>query len=112
MKITNIKNLPELGVTHNPEIKKKVLIGSNVIPQLMMFGEAVFTPGQSVDKHVHKSMYEVFYITSGKAMFHIKGKEFEVGVGDCITIEQGEEHFQYNPFKEDVRWLYFGIATD
>jgi len=112
MKIANIKNLPEVGVSHNPDIKKKVLIGNQEIPNLMMFGEAVFKPGQSVEKHSHDTMYEVFYISSGKAIFNVGGNELEVGVGDCITIEPKEEHFQNNPFNEDVRWLYFGIATD
>ena len=32
--------------------------------------------------------------------------------GDCITIEQGEDHSMNNPFLEDVTWVYFGIATD
>ena len=112
MKIINIKKLPELGVSHNPEIKKKVLIGDQEIPGLMFFGEAVIKPGQSVEKHSHETMYEVFYISFGKAIFNVGGNEVEASVGDCITIEPKEEHSQNNPFNEDVRWLYFGISVD
>jgi len=53
----------------------------------MMFGHAVFTPGQEVETHVHKTMHEVFYITKGKAIFAINNKEYTVTKGDCITIE-------------------------
>ncbi|WP_339652913.1 hypothetical protein [uncultured Maribacter sp.] len=45
MKIVDWNRLPELGVSHNPEIKKRTLIGEDEIPQLMMYGTAVFKPG-------------------------------------------------------------------
>ena len=112
MKITNKKNLPEVGVSHNPEIKKKVFIDDQEIPKLMMFGEATFKPGQFVEKHSHNTLFEVFYICSGKAIFNINGNDIEVREGDCIRIEPKEEHYQNNPFDLDVTWMYFGIATD
>lgn len=112
MKIVDWKGLPELGVSHDTSIKKKTLIGSGEIPQLMMFSTAVFTPGQSVELHKHDTMFEVFYIQKGKAIFEINGIEYEVNSGKCITIEPGELHRQSNPFKEEVHWIYFGIATD
>jgi|TARA_R110000868_G_scaffold35889_14_gene128076 quercetin dioxygenase-like cupin family protein len=112
MKLTHSTTLPELGVSHNPEIKKKVFIGSGEIPQLMMFGSAVFTPGQLVELHKHDTMFEVFYIQKGQAEFVVNNKKILVQPGDCITIEPGEIHAQSNPFQENVEWLYFGIATD
>ncbi len=112
MKIVDWEQLPELGVSHDTSIKKKTLIGAGEIPQLMMFSTAVFTPGQAVETHKHDTMYEVFYIQKGKAIFEINGTSHEVGAGKCITIEPGELHKQYNPFETDVHWFYFGIATD
>ena len=112
MKITKTAELPELGVSHNPEIKKKVFIDNEQIPKLMMFGEATFKPGQSVAKHTHLTMFEVFYIQEGKAIFNINGETYEVTAGDCITVEPGEEHFQSNPFTIATKWIYFGIATN
>ncbi|WP_158975142.1 cupin domain-containing protein [Cellulophaga sp. L1A9] len=112
MKISKTTALPELGVSHNTEIKKKVFIAKGEIPQLMMYGSAVFTPGQSVELHKHDTMFEVFYIQSGKAEFTVNSKKFIVEKGDCITIEPGEIHAQHNPFDENVEWLYFGVATD
>ena len=103
MKIVDWNELPDLGVSHNPDIKKRTLIGHNEIPQLMMYGTAVFKPGQEVEIHKHDTMFEVFTIS---------GKEYEVGPGHCITIEPGELHSQRNPFDTDVTWTYFGIAID
>lgn len=104
--------LVEEGVSHNPEIKKKTIIKNDLIPQLMTFREAVFLPGQSVEEHVHKTMYEVFYILEGKASFTIEGEEVILEQGDSIVVEEGETHSQSNPFEEPVKWVYFGIATD
>lgn len=112
MKLTKTKALPELGVSHNSEIKKKVFVTRGEIPQLMMYGSAVFTSGQFVELHKHDTMFEVFYIQKGKAEFTVNAKKIIVEEGDCITIEPGEIHAQHNPFDENVEWTYFGIAID
>ncbi|TVZ16247.1 cupin domain-containing protein [Maribacter sp. MAR_2009_72] len=112
MKLVDWNTLPDLGVSHNPDIKKRTLIGKDEIPRLMMYGTATFKSGQRVELHKHDTMYEVFHIQSGKAIFTVSGKEYELGPGMCITIEPGEMHGQNNPFNEDVSWVYFGIATD
>jgi quercetin dioxygenase-like cupin family protein len=112
MKRTKTFDLPWIGVSHDPTIKKQVFLERGAIPQLMTFAKAVFLPGQEVDQHVHKTMFEVFYILSGKAIFQVSGEDMMVETGDCLTIEPGEVHKQSNPFDEQVEWLYFGIATD
>jgi quercetin dioxygenase-like cupin family protein len=112
MRLFHIDQIEETGVSHNPEIKKKVILDKNYIPKLMTFGQATFQPGQSVDSHTHTTMFEVFYIQSGKATFIVNGQSIDLKSGDCISIEPGEVHTQKNPFSEPVTWLYFGIATD
>jgi len=112
MKIVHTNTIEEVGISHNEDIKKKVFIDKGYIPQLMNFSFATFKPGQFVETHLHKTMYEVFYIQSGKAEFIINGEKYIVQKGDCITIEAMEPHSQSNPFKENVTWVYFGIATD
>ena len=112
MKLVKTKLLPELGVSHNEDIKKKVFLGNNIVPQLMMFGSAIFKPGQFVERHKHDSMYEVFFIQYGKVDFVVDGVKHTLESGDCMTIEQGEWHEQINCYDENVSWLYFGVATD
>jgi len=112
MKLVHTKTLPELGVSHNEAIKKKVFLERGIVPQLMMFGSAIFKPGQLVETHKHDTMYEVFYIQSGKVDFVVNDKKIVLSEGDCITIEEGEYHSQCNSYEVDVAWIYFGIATD
>lgn len=112
MKLVKQQELPELGVSHNAEIKKKTMISSGEISKLMMFGSAIFKPGQGVDLHKHDTMTEVFFIQKGQAEFVVEDKTMILEAGHCITIEAGELHCQRNPFNEDVEWLYFGVALD
>ncbi len=112
MKLTHINDLPEVGVSHNPEIKKKIMVDKGLIPHLMTFAQAIFKPGQRVGTHAHETMFEVFYIEKGMAEFTVEGTKVILTAGDSITIEPGEKHSQSNPFDEDVVWIYFGIATN
>lgn len=112
MKITHINDLPEVGVSHNLEIKKKLILDKGYIPSLTTFAQATFKPGQTVDTHAHKTMFEVFYIEKGQAEFIVEGNKMVLTAGDSITIEPDEKHSQSNPFAEDVTWLYFGISTN
>ncbi|MDO3694224.1 cupin domain-containing protein [Wenyingzhuangia sp. chi5] len=112
MKLTHTNSLQEILTNHNANVKKKVFIKKGEIPQLMMFGSATFKPGDKVETHVHKTMYEVFYIQTGTIDFIINGNKTTVYAGDCITIEPGELHSQHNNYCEKVTWIYFGIATD
>jgi quercetin dioxygenase-like cupin family protein len=112
MKLIHTNELPEVGVSHNEEIKKKVILEKGFIPNVATFGMATFKPGQSVPAHKHDAAYEVFYILSGKAQFIVNGETIILEPGDCITIEPGEEHPQSNSFNENLTWLYFIITTD
>jgi quercetin dioxygenase-like cupin family protein len=111
MRLINDKDLAETGVSHNPEIKKKVYLGGDVVPPVTTFSRATFQPGQSVETHAHETMHEVFYILSGKAVFIVEGNEITVTPGSCVLIEAKERHSQSNPFNEPVTWVYFGVAT-
>lgn len=112
MKLIKTKELPEIGTSHDSDVKKKVFIGNGEIPKLMQFGSATFKPGQEVTTHKHETMYEVFLIEKGKIDFIVEGEKVTVSEGDCITVEAGELHSQHNNYEVDVTWVYFGIATD
>ena len=60
MKITNLQNLPLQAVSHNPEIKKKVMLSKGDLPHLTNFSQASFAPGQIAKAHSHQDMSEVF----------------------------------------------------
>jgi quercetin dioxygenase-like cupin family protein len=112
MKLIHIKDLSWQEVSHNPEVKKKIIIEKGQIPQLMTFGQSTFQPGQKIETHNHPTMFEVFYILEGKAEYLVEGQKMILESGDNLTVEPGENHAQANPFETPVTWLYFGIATD
>lgn len=57
MKIISLSNLPDEGVSHNPEIKKKVMLRVGEIPHLSSFSQVRFRSGQVADVHDHDDMY-------------------------------------------------------
>lgn len=84
MKIIDWETLPELGVSHDPNIKKKTLIGAGEIPKLMMFSTAIFKPGQSVETHKHDTMYEVFYIQRERLFLKSADKHMREMLGNAL----------------------------
>ncbi len=72
---TSLKDLPEESVSHNPEIKKKVMLRFGDLPHLTNFSQARFAPGQSAPKHAHQDMCEVFFVESGSGVIYINAKE-------------------------------------
>ncbi|MEH6679031.1 MAG: cupin domain-containing protein [Sediminicola sp.] len=112
MKLVRTELLPEMGVSHNPAIKKKVFLEKGEIPQLMNFGTAVFKSEQRVETHSHPSMFEIFYVLEGRIEFVVENEQMVLRAGDCISISPKEAHSQYNPFHEEAKLLYYGIAVD
>lgn len=111
MKVISIKDVPLVGVSHNKEIKKQVILEKGYVPNLNTFGKAYLKPGQSVGQHVHENIFEIFYVLSGKAIFEVEGIQYEITPDQCISIEPGENHDMSNPFNEDVAWIYFAIKS-
>ena len=109
MKITNLNRLSEQTVSHNPEIKKKVMLDFGDLPHLTNFSQATFSPGQVASNHCHQDMSEVFFVESGEGVISIDKKEFSLTPGTCIAVEVGEYHEITNTGKSDLVLTYFGI---
>jgi quercetin dioxygenase-like cupin family protein len=71
MKFTSLNNLSSEAVSHNPEIKKKVMLRFGDLPHLTNFSQARFAPGQSAAAHAHQDMCEVFFVESGSGLILI-----------------------------------------
>lgn len=112
MKLVHLAQVPAEGVSHQPEIKKQVMVKNGEIPQLTGFSQAVFKPGQSCEKHQHPTMYEVYFVLEGEATLIVNSKKFKAVKNDCVTIKPGEPHSAANNSDRDFVWIYFGLATD
>lgn len=112
MKVISLKNLQWEKTSHKTSnVLKKVISKNGELGNITQFGKAAFKSGDSVEKHSHETMYEVFFITSGKVLFVVEGKKIVAKKDDTIIIEPKEVHEQSNPYNKKVEWLYFGLAT-
>lgn len=111
MKLTSIDTLPETRVSHNPVIKKRVLIANGEIPRLTNFSRAIFPAGEVAPVHNHSDMVEVFYIENGFAVMEVDGQDVQLPQGTCIVLEPGENHELKNLSTEPMVVLYFGLLA-
>jgi mannose-6-phosphate isomerase-like protein (cupin superfamily) len=112
MKITNLNDIPEKSVSHNPEIKKKVMLSLGDLPHLTNFSQAIFAPGQVATAHQHEDMCEVFFVEAGEGIIRINEREFPLQQGTCIAVEVGESHEISNTGKKNLILTYFGLRVE
>lgn len=109
MKITNLHQVSAQEVSHNPEIKKKVMLSFGDLPHLTNFSQATFAPGQLASNHCHQDMSEVFFVESGSGIICINQQKFTLTPGTCIAVEAGEYHEIINTGDTELVLTYFGI---
>ena len=109
MKIVSVSQLPEEPVSHNPEIKKKVLLMPGDLPHLTNFSQARFAPHQAAAAHVHRDMHEVFFVESGTGLIRVDGAEHPLTPGGCVAVRPGEVHELVNAGAEELVLTYFGV---
>lgn len=109
MKIVTLSELPEEGVSHDPGIKKRVMLRHGDLPHITNFSQATFAPGQTVTPHVHEDMAEVFFVETGEGIVWIDGKAHPLTEGVCVAVEAGEAHKLENTGQVPLVLTYFGI---
>ncbi|MGQ3686371.1 MAG: cupin domain-containing protein [Candidatus Loosdrechtia sp.] len=112
MKIISLSDLPDESVSHNPEIKKRVMLREGEIPYLTNFSQARFKSGQTSGAHAHENLYEVFYVEAGEGIIRIEDREYQVKKGFCIMTEPGEIHNIINTFSSELVITYFGLKVE
>lgn len=111
MKQVALNELPEESVSHNPAIKKKVMLRLGDLPHLTNFAQARFAPGQVAPAHSHRDMSEVFFVESGCGCITIDGQAYPLSPGVCIAVEVGESHEVRNTGHEELILTYFGLRA-
>ncbi|BAY11814.1 cupin domain-containing protein [Calothrix sp. NIES-2098] len=109
---TSLNDLPEESVSHNPEIKKKVMLRFGDLPHLTNFSQARFAPGQSAPAHAHQDMSEVFFVESGAGVIYIDGQAYPLLPGNCVAVEPGEVHEVVNNGTTELVLTYFGLRVE
>lgn len=109
---TSLNDLPEESVSHNPEIKKKVMLRFGDLPHLTNFSQARFAPGQSAPAHAHQDMSEVFFVEAGAGTINVDGTEYALVPGNCVAVEPGEVHEVVNTGTGELILTYFGLRVE
>jgi mannose-6-phosphate isomerase-like protein (cupin superfamily) len=111
MKIVSLRDLPEEPVSHNPEVKKKVLLKEGDLPGLMKFAQARFAAGQAAGAHAHAGMFEVFLVEEGEGLVRVDGTERPLHPGTCVVVAPGERHDLVNTGPAALVITYFGVQA-
>jgi len=109
MKHVSLSELPQREVSHNPRIKKQMMIGFDELKPVTQFARAVFPPGECAPGHAHDNLAEVFFVEKGCGNMRLNGVDHPFRQGECITVYPGEVHELSNPGKEEFSVLYFGV---
>ncbi len=109
MKLFSLKKTPYEPVSHDPLLKKKVLV-KNILPLISTISHIMLKPGNIVTEHTHYNFFEVFYCISGKSIFSVKGKRISVEKGDLLFVEPHEPHAIIEVLKK-TELLYLHIPV-
>ncbi len=111
MKLLRLDDIAEEAVSHNPGVKKRVMLRKGEVPHLTAFAQAVIPPGEIAGAHAHDDMSEVFFVESGAGIIRVDGKEYRLEKGTCVAALPGETHELVNSGDEDLIIIYFGIGA-
>jgi len=91
MKHYTLESAPERPVTHNPELKKKVLFPEGV-SCLRHISHIILSQGAAAFAHTHPETTEIFYCVRGAITFSVNGEPAKLLPGHLLVVEPGEEH--------------------
>lgn len=112
MKQASLSQIAEESVSHNPAIKKKVILRSGDLPHLTNFSQARFAPGQIATAHAHADMCEVFFVEAGTGIICINQQGYPLAAGVCVAVEPGEVHEVSNTGNTELVLTYFGLRVE
>ena len=97
-------------VSHNPELKKRVIFGEGVCGSIPQLATIDMAPGEQTTEHTHVDMDEIFYVVSGQLELEVEGECVSCSTGDTVLIKAGEKHVLGNgSATSDLTLLYFGV---
>lgn len=109
MKEYRLDSSPYKPVSHDPALKKRVLM-SEPVSCVRHISHIVLKPGDMATEHTHAGSYEIFYCVRGATVFGVNGADVTVKKGSCLVVEPGEAHSIKNCL-EETELLYLLAAN-
>ncbi len=110
MKVASLAELADVAVSHNPAIRKQVMVPAGLVPGVLAFAQARFPPGQLAGAHHHQDMWEIFFVEQGEGTILVDRAETRLAPGVCVVVGPGEVHELANEGKEDLVITYACIG--
>jgi len=111
VKLSTLQAQPDQPVSHNPAIRKRVLLRTGEVPPLTNAAQAYFAPGQVAGAHAHADMAEVFWVATGSGTIWVDGVAYALEPGTCVAVEPGEQHEIANTGTAELVLFYFGVQV-
>jgi mannose-6-phosphate isomerase-like protein (cupin superfamily) len=112
MKLINIHEVAEVGVSHNAKIRKRPILEYGMVGRITQYARAVFPPGEQADAHRHDDMSEVFTVESGCGEIRINEVAYVFSKGLTVVVEPGEVHEIINTGTVELIVSYFGVLSE
>lgn len=112
MKLIKLNEIPENGVSHNPLVRKRVLVANGEIPRVTNYARAVFPPGEKAGSHLHNDMAEIFTVESGRGEIRINDVAYVFDEGTTVVVEPGEVHEIVNTGIAEMVVSYFSVIVN
>ncbi len=109
MRHIRLDDIPPEPVSHDPTLKKQVMLGDSILPGMRNFSHIVLPPGQKVQEHSHENGFEVFYCIRGEVRFTVNGTEIVMKGEECLVVEPNEAH-ELMPI-EETEFVYFFVFS-
>jgi mannose-6-phosphate isomerase-like protein (cupin superfamily) len=100
--------MPYMPVSHDPSLKKKILVPDKVLRCIRHISHIVLPEGSRASLHEHREASEVFYCIRGSVRFRIKGTDIDLREGQCLIVEPGEHH-SIEDTPEETELVYFMV---
>ncbi|MFC1769743.1 cupin domain-containing protein [Nitrospirota bacterium] len=105
MKRYSLDTTPFTGVSHDPSLKKQVLMPPGELDSPVHISHIILPPGATAIEHSHKDKNEIFYGIRGLIIFTVNGKEEPLRPGELVVVEPGESH-SIKDVPEESEMLY------
>lgn len=92
MKHYRLEDLPFEPVSHDPALRKRVIVHENILPRIRGVSHIVLPPGSRASEHSHPDGYEIFYCVRGNVLFSVEGDGVPFSSSQCLIVEPGETH--------------------
>lgn len=96
---------------HGKYTVKEVIVRGNVIPDITQIAVSRLVKGKTEPHpHKHPTMWEIYFMLKGEAIYDVGRKKYKVGPGDFLVVPPNTFHNQ-TVTKAPHVIFYWGLAT-